>query len=154
MIRVRINFAQHIQWSNMTPMTHRQESLIRAKPGHRIHLALEKLKMTFSCRFPHEWVNNTSEGLEKQIVVATKQHRGVHKDTSHASPTSKYQFFERHWRQNHAHYFIIIKKDWQCKAGGGRLTPYQSEEPSPTLPTYRGKKEKGKIVEDKNGESN
>ena len=44
---------------------------------------------------------------------------------------------------------IIIKKDRQCKAGRGRLTPYQSEDPSPTLPTYRGKEEKGKIVEDK-----
>ena len=40
---------------------------------------------------------------------------------------------------------IIIKNDWQCKAGRGRLTPYQSEDPSPTLPTYRGKEEKGKI---------
>ena len=47
---------------------------------------------------------------------------------------------------------IIIKKDWQCKAGRGRLTPYQSEDTSPTLPTYRGKEEKGKIVEDKNEE--
>ena len=28
---------------------------------------------------------------------------------------------------------IIIKKDWQCKTGRGRLTPYQSEDPSPTL---------------------
>ena len=44
---------------------------------------------------------------------------------------------------------IIIKKDWQCKAGRGRLTPYQSEDPSSTLPTYRGKEEKGKIVEKK-----
>ena len=49
---------------------------------------------------------------------------------------------------------IIIKKDRQCKAGRGRLTPYQSEDPSPTLPTYRGIEEKGKIVEDKKGESN
>ena len=49
---------------------------------------------------------------------------------------------------------IIIKKDWQCKAGRGRLTPYQPEDPRPTLPTYRGKEEKGKIVEDKKGESN
>ena len=49
---------------------------------------------------------------------------------------------------------IIIKKDWQCKAGRGRLTPYQSEYPSPILPTYRGKEEKGKIVEDKKRESN
>ena len=49
---------------------------------------------------------------------------------------------------------IIIKKDWQCKDGRGRLTPYQSEDPSPTLPAYRGKEDKGKIVEDKKGESN
>ena len=49
---------------------------------------------------------------------------------------------------------IIIKKDWQCKAGKGRLPLYQSEDPSPTLPTYRGKEEKGKIVEDKKVESN
>ena len=49
---------------------------------------------------------------------------------------------------------IIIKKDRQCKAGRGRLTPYQYEDPSPTLPTYRGKEEKGKIVEDKKGENN
>ena len=49
---------------------------------------------------------------------------------------------------------ISIKKDWQCKAGKGRLTPYQSEDLSPTLPTYRGKEEKGKIVEDKKGQSN
>ena len=33
------------------------------------------------------------------------------------------------------------------------MTPYQNEDPSPTLPTYRGKEEKGKIV-DKKGESN
>ena len=49
---------------------------------------------------------------------------------------------------------IIIKKDWQCKGGRVRLTPYQSEDPSPTLPAYRGKEDKGKIVEDKKGESN
>ena len=44
---------------------------------------------------------------------------------------------------------IIIKQDRQCKAGRRRLTLYQSEDPSPTLPTYRRKEEKGKIVEDK-----
>ena len=32
--------------------------------------------------------------------------------------------------------------------------PYQSEDPSPTLPTYGGKEEKGKIVEDKKVKSN
>ena len=49
---------------------------------------------------------------------------------------------------------VIIKRNWQCKTGRGRLTPYQSEDHSPTLPTYRGKEEKGKIVEDKKGERN
>ena len=49
---------------------------------------------------------------------------------------------------------IIIEKNRQCKAGRGRLTPYQSEDPSPTLPTYRGKEEKGKIVKNKKGETN
>ena len=34
------------------------------------------------------------------------------------------------------------------------MTPYQSEGPSPTLPTYRGKEEKGKIVENQKGECN
>ena len=50
--------------------------------------------------------------------------------------------------------FLLLKKNWQCKAERGRLPPYQSEDPSPTLPTYRGKEEKGKIVEDKKVESN
>ena len=49
---------------------------------------------------------------------------------------------------------ITIKKYWQCKALRGRLPPYQSEDPSPTLPAYRGKEDNGKIVEDKKGESN
>ena len=44
---------------------------------------------------------------------------------------------------------IIIKKDWQCKAGRGRLPPYQSEDPSPIVPTYRGKKRKGNQLETK-----
>ena len=39
---------------------------------------------------------------------------------------------------------IIIKKGQQCKAGREWYTPYQSEEPSPTIPTYRQKEEKGK----------
>ena len=49
---------------------------------------------------------------------------------------------------------IIIKKDWQWKTGRGGLTPYQFEDPSPTLQTYSGKEEKFKIVEDKKGGSN
>ena len=44
---------------------------------------------------------------------------------------------------------IIIRKGRQCKAGRERLTPYQSEDPNPTTPTHRMKKEKGKTVGDK-----
>ena len=46
---------------------------------------------------------------------------------------------------------IIIKQDWQCKAGRGRLAPYQSEDYSPKLPTYIGKEEKGKSLKRKKG---
>ena len=38
---------------------------------------------------------------------------------------------------------IIIIKGRQCKAGRERLTPCQSEDPSPTIPTHRRKEEKG-----------
>ena len=41
---------------------------------------------------------------------------------------------------------IIIKKGRQCKTereGQGWERPYQSEDPSPTIPTYRQKEEKG-----------
>ena len=34
------------------------------------------------------------------------------------------------------------------------MTPYQSEDPSPILQTYKGKEEKVKIVVDRKGESN
>ena len=44
---------------------------------------------------------------------------------------------------------IIIKRDWQCKAGRERLTPYQSEDPNPTTPTLERNKRKGKTVGDK-----
>ena len=39
---------------------------------------------------------------------------------------------------------IIIKKGRQCKAEREWYTPYQSEDPSPTIQTYRQKEEKGK----------
>ena len=48
---------------------------------------------------------------------------------------------------------IIIKRDWQCKAGRERSTPYQSEDPNPTTPTHWKKEEKGKTVGDKKGAS-
>ena len=44
---------------------------------------------------------------------------------------------------------IIIKKGWQRKAWKERLTPYQSEDPNPTTPTYRMKDEKGKTAGDR-----
>ena len=44
---------------------------------------------------------------------------------------------------------IIIKKGRQCKAGRERLTPYQSEDPNPTIPTHRRKEELRKTVGDK-----
>ena len=39
---------------------------------------------------------------------------------------------------------IIIKNGRQCKAEREWCTPYQSEDPSPTIPTYRQTDEKGK----------
>ena len=39
---------------------------------------------------------------------------------------------------------IIIKKGRQCKAEREWYTPYQSEDPILTIPTYRQKEEKGK----------
>ena len=81
MIRVRINFVQHTQCSSMTSMTQIQESLIRVKPGHRIHLALEKLKRAFSSRPAQR--RTILKGWENKCIVATKHHRGVHKDRLH-----------------------------------------------------------------------
>ena len=44
-------------------------------------------------------------------------------------------------------FIIIIKKCQRCKAEREWYTPYQSEDPSPTIPTYRQKEEKEKKVE-------
>ena len=49
--------------------------------------------------------------------------------------------------------FLLLLNGRQCKAGRERLTPNQSEDPSPIVPTYRKKEEKGKTVEDTKGES-
>ena len=38
---------------------------------------------------------------------------------------------------------IINKRGRQCKAEREWYTPYQSEDPSPTIPTYRQKEGKG-----------
>ena len=47
---------------------------------------------------------------------------------------------------------IIIKKGWQCKAVRERFTPYQSEDPSPAIPT-QDERRKGKTVGDIDGAS-
>ena len=47
----------------------------------------------------------------------------------------------------------LLLKGCQCNAGRERLTPYQSEDPSPTIPTHRMKEDKLKTVGDKNGAS-
>ena len=98
MIEVRINLVQHTQCSNITSMTQRKESLIRAKPGHRIHLALEKLKMTFSSRLPTP--ENNAKGLGEQMHGSNETTQRC--PQRNAAPTSKYQFIERHGRQYHA----------------------------------------------------
>ena len=85
MIRVRINIVQHTQCSNMTSMT-QQENLIRGKPGHRIHMALKKLKKTFDSRQPLR--RTILKDKENKCIVATKQHRGVHKDKLHQRQNS------------------------------------------------------------------
>ena len=41
---------------------------------------------------------------------------------------------------------ITIRKGRLCKAGRERSTPYQFENPIPTIPTHRNKEEKGKKV--------
>ena len=48
---------------------------------------------------------------------------------------------------------IIIKKGLQCKAGRERFTPYQSQDPNPTIQTHIIEEEKGKTVEEKKGAS-
>ena len=52
------------------------------------------------------------------------------------------------WKDHIIIIIIIIRKGRQCKAEREWYTPYQSEDPSPTIPTYRQKKWKGKRVED------
>ena len=49
------------------------------------------------------------------------------------------------YSHNCSHSFLLLlllKKGRQCKAEREWYTPYQSEDPSPTIPTYRQKEEK------------
>ena len=47
-IRIWSNLVQHTQHRNITSMTQRQETLNKTKPGHRLHMELKTLKVTFS----------------------------------------------------------------------------------------------------------
>ena len=77
----------------------------------------------------------TAERLHTGSLVAVRTEERLHNGSLVEVPTAERLHI----------IIIIIKKDWQCKAGRGRLTPYQSEDPSPTLPAYRGKEDIGKI---------
>ena len=46
-------------------------------------------------------LENNTQGLGEQMDSSNKATQTC--PESHASPTSKYQFFERHWRQYHTH---------------------------------------------------
>ena len=69
-IRVRIDLVQHTKLGNMTLMTRRQETLIRIKNGHRIHLVLKKLMVTFNS-WPLHW-RTIFKDLENKCILQTK----------------------------------------------------------------------------------
>ena len=62
------------QWKN-------DNNFDQGKAWHRIHIAFEKLRMRFRSRPPH-W-RTILEDWENKCILATKQHRGVQKDTLH-----------------------------------------------------------------------
>ena len=94
------------------------------------------------------WVH----GNDKYMTTMSTWQRLVHDNDEYMATMSTWQ----RWVHDNDEYIIIIiiKKDWQCKADRGRLTPYQSEDPCLTLPANRGKEDKGKIVKHKKVESN
>ena len=47
----------------------------------------------------------------------------------------KFKHTELETYLEHEIIIIIIKRRLQCKTGGERFTPYQSEDPNPTVPT-------------------
>ena len=62
----------------------------QARPGHQIHMALEKLKIS---------KENKGLGLGEEMQSSNEAtQRYLQRQ---ASPTSKYQLFERHGRQYH-----------------------------------------------------
>ena len=88
----------------------------------------------------YKYVHNTiTYTLAQQHVQSNewKSRQWVHQDTQPVAEVLEYL---------HAALIIIIiiKKGRQFKAEREWYTPYQSEDPSPIIPTYRQKEEKGK----------
>ena len=96
-IRIRINLVQHTKPSHTTSVT-RQETLIGTKIGHRIHLALKKLKLG-SIVLPTS--ENNTQVLGERIQNGNEVTQRC--PQIYVSPTSKYKFSERHGKQYHAH---------------------------------------------------
>ena len=65
-----INLVQHTQPSNTKSMKQRQETMIVAKPGQRIHQALEELKVTFRIWHPH--CRTILKDWENKCLITTK----------------------------------------------------------------------------------
>ena len=112
MILVRINLVQHKQCSKMTLMTQRQESLIRAKNGHRIYTWHSSSWRWHSSADPTP--ENNTRGLGEQMHSSNEATQRC--PQRHASPTSIYQFFERQKRQYGAPMFQHYKQpEWSSK---------------------------------------
>ena len=94
-VQVQSNHLKHPQCSNMTLMTQRQETLIRAMPGYQIHLVLKKPKVTFSS-WPTHW-RIILKDWNNKCITATKQHRGVNEDTLHQSQNTANLTNLRRW---------------------------------------------------------
>ena len=96
-------------------------------------------------------INNSELGfeiLENRVIDQSRRHiirrRATINHPSWINNDVK-QAIGRRQRANEAKrmIIIIIKKGRQCKAERELCTPYQSKDPSPTIPTYRMKEEKG-----------
>ena len=98
MIWFRINLLQHTQPSNITTMTQRQVTLIRA------HLATEYTWSSRSWRWhfaADPTLENNAQGLGEQMQNSNEVTQWC--PQIYVSQTSKYQFPERHGKQYHAY---------------------------------------------------
>ena len=89
--------------------------------------------------------NNKGDIKREQISLTKKHWLWIDNQPVLYMQSSPCRFYYNVIYHSHSFIFIIIimKKSQQCKAGREWYTPYQSEDPSPTIPTYRQKEEKG-----------